>query len=138
MANSDNAGRFGAQLAYLATLAREGVYDPEWQAACDMMTKADDIIPPAELVASAFLPEVGTAVQRKAARECAEFIMHNLRIRAAEAALFKLHGEYPNRRRMTERKADGWSEDEVFAAWNECDKARDAFMRRRAKLRRAG
>ena len=138
MDKHDNAGRFGAQLAYLATLAREGIYDPEWQAACDMMTRADDIIPPAELVAPAFLPEVGASVQRKAARECAEFIMHHSRIRAAEAALFKLHGEYPTRRRMADHHAAGWSADEVFAAYGECDKARDAFMRRRAKLRRAG
>lgn len=135
MSKPDNAGTFAAQLAYLATLAREGVYDPEWQAACDMLTKADDIIPPAELVAPAFLPKAGTSVQRKAARECAEFIMHHARIRAAEAALFKLHGEYPNRRRTAGHIAAGWSEDEVFDAWNACDTSRDAFMRRRAKNR---
>ncbi len=126
---------FADKLAHLAYIARQAPgADAEWFKACDMLAKGDDVVPLADMVAPAFLPEVGEPVQRAAAINCAEYILHTLRERDAQAAIARAKGYMPSRvHKLTEA---GWTRDEVFEAMGASDAARSKFMRERAKARK--
>jgi hypothetical protein len=78
--------------------------------------------------------EVGEPVQRAAAINCAEYILHTLRERDAQAAIARAKGYMPSRAHKL--KDVGWTESEVFAAMGDSDTSRAKFMRDRAKARK--
>lgn len=127
---SKNGDTFRRTLAYLADIARTEGNGAEWQAACKSMA-AFEIVPPSDMVAPAMLPEAGAPVQRAAALNCATFIMHTLRLRAAERALAECKPYYPSA--VARHKASGWAEDEIHSTYADAETFRAAFMRDQRK-----
>lgn len=120
-------------LARLAEVARPMDSGREWQVACTTLAEAREAwaIPPADIVAPAFLPEAGQFLYENVARLAVEYVLHASRLRDAASALARLRpGEAAWRRHVVD---GGWTEDESIGAYVESEKERAALLRANRK-----
>jgi hypothetical protein len=93
------------------------------------------ITPPSDLIAPAFLPEAGAPIMEETARNVVSWGVAYIARREAEAALWAMQIYYP--RKLSEHRAAGWKDQEVHHAYGETERMRDAYMRAKAKAKRA-
>ena len=124
-------------LLRLGHVAHNGDYagGPEWDAARLALANGD-IIPPAEMLAPAFLENVGPTTLNECANACVAYVLHTKRHMAAEDALAKLASYTP--RTVAEMLRAGWSESAAFQAINAAEAARRRGLAQRRKARFEG
>jgi hypothetical protein len=125
---TETTSRLREALAALVKAARnyEIAPDPERLAALQALENAE-IVPPACILAPAFLPGVDYYMMRDASRYVVEYARHYRRLRAAQAALEEI--ETNAQLLLVEATYTGWSGKDAFEALQEAREQRAAFCR---------
>jgi hypothetical protein len=129
VADTNNTERLRAALVAIAKAARPSLKnesDPEWHAARQALENAE-IIPPACIIAPAFLPGVDYYMLHDAARNAIEYIRHCRRLQAAQAALRA--AENNGQMLILEAAYTGWSAKEARRALEEAQAQCRTFRR---------
>jgi hypothetical protein len=136
MGELTSAAEFRNRLAELAARAAGMSSEPDWLAAVEAM-RAGAEVPPADILAPAWLPGASVEIMDGVARDAVRYVRASLAMRAAQAELAALLPYYP--RQVAAMQAAGYREDTVHRAWARCERQRTAIMRhRRDRASRTG